>query len=244
MMQNVASPRGARLLGAGAMLGLLQACSTAPTPDAASTPQIQRELLSHSLHIETGEPLVMDTPHRSIRVTESRLFSIRQYDAQGALQDEHRQYQTLPWADRTLTIQLGELAVTRQTDSDGQLRLNLLDEDIVPVDFVSASILNLSLNPDNWNMIYHLENPEPMHLEQLLECLEAEGFSPRKVSFEEWRKDLFNAVVHLENGGWEAYLPLIEEVEENQIFMPHIDLSNTLARLDATGLPSRVKLPT
>ncbi|MEE3159141.1 MAG: hypothetical protein VX301_13140, partial [Pseudomonadota bacterium] len=130
MMHIAASPRGARLLGAGAVLGLLQACSTTPTPDTASTPQIERELLSHSLHIETGEPLVMDTPHRSIRVTESRLFSIRQYDAQGTLQDEHRQYQTLPWADRTLTIQLGELAVTRQTDSDGQLRLNLLDEDI------------------------------------------------------------------------------------------------------------------
>ena len=90
MMHIAASPRGARLLGAGAVLGLLQACSTTPTPDTASTPQIERELLSHSLHIETGEPLVMDTPHRSIRVTESRLFSIRQYDAQGTLQDEHR----------------------------------------------------------------------------------------------------------------------------------------------------------
>ena len=143
MMHIAASPRGARLLGAGAVLGLLQACSTTPTPDTASTPQIERELLSHSLHIETGEPLVMDTPHRNIRVTESRLFSIRQYDAQGTLQDEHRQYQTLPWADRTLTIQLGELAVTRQTDSDGQLRLNLLDEDIVPVDFDQLRVIEM-----------------------------------------------------------------------------------------------------
>jgi amino acid adenylation domain-containing protein/thioester reductase-like protein len=107
---------------------------------------------------------------------------------------------------------------------------------IVPVDFVSASILNLSLNPDNWNMIYHLENPEPMHLDYLLESLAAEGFNPRKVPFEEWRKDLFNAVVHLENGGWESYLPLIEEVEEKQIFMPHIDLSNTLSRLEGSGI--------
>ena len=143
MMHIAAPPRGARLLGAGAVLGLLQACSTTPTPDPASAPQIERELLSHSLHIETGEPLVMDTPHRNIRVTESRLFSIRQYDAQGTLQDEHRQYQTLPWADRTLTIQLGELAVTRQTDSDGQLRLNLLDEDIVPVDFDQLRVIEM-----------------------------------------------------------------------------------------------------
>ncbi|MGI3129939.1 hypothetical protein ACRSLK_06000 [Halopseudomonas pachastrellae] len=143
MMHTVVSPRSARLLGAGAVLGLLQACSTAPAPDSASAPKIERELLSHSLHIEVGEPLVMDTPHRSIRVTESRLFSIRQYDGQGTLQDEHRQYQTLPWADRTLTIQLGELAVTRQTDNDGQLRLNLLDEDIVPVDFDQLRVVEL-----------------------------------------------------------------------------------------------------
>jgi hypothetical protein len=143
MMHIAASPRGARLLGAGAVLGLLQACSSAPASNTMVAPQIERELLSHSLHIETGEPLVMDTPHRSIRVTESRLFSIRQYDAQGTLQDEHRQYQTLPWADRTLTIQLGELAVTRQTDSDGQLRLNLLDEDIVPVDFDQLRVIEL-----------------------------------------------------------------------------------------------------
>jgi hypothetical protein len=104
------------------------------------------------------------------------------------------------------------------------------------VDFVSASILNLSLNPDNWNMISHLENPQPMHLNDLLNSLASIGFTPRKVSFEEWRKDLFNAVVHIENGGWEAYLPLIEEVEKNQIFMPHIDLSNTLTRLNGNGI--------
>jgi len=107
---------------------------------------------------------------------------------------------------------------------------------IVPVDFVSASILNLSLNPENWNIVYHLENPQPMHLNDLLDSLASSGFTPRKVSFEEWRKDLFKAVVHIENGGWEAYLPLIEEVEENQIFMPHIDLSNTLTQLNGNGI--------
>jgi amino acid adenylation domain-containing protein/thioester reductase-like protein len=107
---------------------------------------------------------------------------------------------------------------------------------IVPVDFVSASILNLSLNPDNWNMVYHLENPKPMHLNDLLDTLTSLGFTPRKVSFEEWRKDLFNVFVHIENGGWGAYLPLIEEVEENQIFMPRIDLSNTLTRLEGSGI--------
>jgi len=107
---------------------------------------------------------------------------------------------------------------------------------IVPVDFVSASIIDLSLNPENWGRVYHLENPQPMHLNDLLDWLATIGFTPRKVSFDEWRKDLFNAVVHLDDGGWEPYLPLIEEVEESQIFMPRIDLGNTLTRLNGRDI--------
>jgi hypothetical protein len=36
--------------------------------------------------------------------------------------------------------------------------------------------------------------------------------------------------------GWEPYLPLIEEVEEKQVFMPEFDLSNTLTGLDGSGI--------
>ncbi|HAX70809.1 MAG TPA: hypothetical protein DCY14_14450 [Anaerolineae bacterium] len=107
---------------------------------------------------------------------------------------------------------------------------------IVPVDFVSAAIVHLSKQPENWKQVYHLENPSPLHLDPLVEWLNTEGFQPRKVSFEEWRAQLFKAVAHLESGGWEPYLPLIEEVEEKQIFMPRIDLSNTLAKLEGSGI--------
>ena len=107
---------------------------------------------------------------------------------------------------------------------------------IVPVDFVSAAIVQISKDPDNWNQIYHLENPSPLHLDHLLEWLTTEGFHTQRVSFEEWRADLFKKVAFMENGGWEPYLPLIEEVEEKQIFMPRIDLANTLAKLADTGI--------
>jgi thioester reductase-like protein len=107
---------------------------------------------------------------------------------------------------------------------------------IVPVDFVSAATIHLSLDPRNWNRIYHLENPSPLHLNDLLDWLATVGFHPRRVSFEEWRADLFRKVAFIENGGWEPYLPLIEEVEEKQIFMPRIDLSQTLAALNGSGL--------
>ncbi|MEL0169012.1 MAG: hypothetical protein VW877_12885 [Pseudomonadaceae bacterium] len=133
---------GSRLLWASAMLATLQACSVSQPQEPASG-HIERELLSHTLHIETGEPRVLDAPHRSIRVSESRLFQVSQYDAGGNLLDQHRQYQNLPWANRPVEIQLGELSVQRETDSEGQFRLNLLDEDIVPVDFDQLRTIEL-----------------------------------------------------------------------------------------------------
>ncbi len=107
---------------------------------------------------------------------------------------------------------------------------------IVPVDFVSAAIVRLSMNPEYWGRVYHLENPSPLHLDDLIDWLATERFRPQKVSFDEWRADLFKKVAFRENGGWESYLPLIEEVEERQIFMPRIDLSNTLISLEESGI--------
>jgi len=107
---------------------------------------------------------------------------------------------------------------------------------IVPVDFVSAATIYISKNPENWNQVYHLENPSPLHLDKLLEWLATEGFHPRRATFEEWRKELFSVVIRIENGGWEPYLPLIEEVEEKQVFMPQIDLSNTLSKLEGSDI--------
>ncbi|WP_341706650.1 hypothetical protein [Halopseudomonas sp.] len=133
---------GSRLLWASAMLATLQACSVSQPQEPASG-HIERELLSHTLHIETGEPRVLDTPHRNIRISESRLFRVSQYDAGGNLLDQHRQYQSLPWANRPVGVQLGELSVQRETDSEGQFRLNLLDEDIVPVDFDQLRTIEL-----------------------------------------------------------------------------------------------------
>jgi amino acid adenylation domain-containing protein/thioester reductase-like protein len=111
-----------------------------------------------------------------------------------------------------------------------------MEANIVPVDFVSSAIIRLSMQPERFGGVYHLENPSPLHLDKLLEHLAKEGFHPRKVSFEQWRKNLFRAVASMKDGGWEPYLPLIEEAEEQQIYMPRIDLGNTLAALQGLGI--------
>jgi hypothetical protein len=104
------------------------------------------------------------------------------------------------------------------------------------VDFVSAAIIHLSRNPENFGRIYHLDNPEPIHFSKLADWLSNQGFNARKVSFDEWRAELFRQVPHMPFDDWQPYLPLLEEVEEKQVFMPEFDLSNTLAGLIGSGI--------
>jgi len=107
---------------------------------------------------------------------------------------------------------------------------------IVPVDFVSAAIVSLSKDRENFGRVYHLDNPEPLHFSKLADWITTQGFPARKISFEDWRAELFRQVAHMPSDGWEPYLPLIEEVEEKQVFMPEFDLSNTLTRLSGSGV--------
>lgn len=107
---------------------------------------------------------------------------------------------------------------------------------IVPVDFVSGAIVELSQNPENFGRVYHLDNPEPIHFSKLAGWLEAQDFRARQVSFDEWRAELFRQIPNMPSDGWEPYLPLLEEVSESQVFMPEFDLSNTLTRLNGSGI--------
>jgi thioester reductase-like protein len=106
----------------------------------------------------------------------------------------------------------------------------------VPVDFVSAAIIQLSRRPTSLGKAYHLDNPEPIHFSKLAGWLTSQGLNARTVSFDDWRAELFRQLPHLPSDGWEPYLPLIEEVEEKQVFMPEFDLTNTLADLDGSDI--------
>ena len=62
------------------------------------------------------------------------------------------------------------------------------------------------------------------------------GFNARRLPFDEWRAELFRQSAYMPSDGWEPYLPLLEEVEEKQVFMPEFDLTNTLSALKGSGI--------
>jgi amino acid adenylation domain-containing protein/thioester reductase-like protein len=107
---------------------------------------------------------------------------------------------------------------------------------IVPVDFVSAAIVQLSKDEKNFGGIFHLDNPEPLHFERLAGWLASQGLQARLLSFDDWREELFSQIPHMPSEEWAPYLPLLEEVDESQVFMPEFDLTNTLTRLNGSGV--------
>ncbi|MCC6498806.1 MAG: amino acid adenylation domain-containing protein [Anaerolineales bacterium] len=107
---------------------------------------------------------------------------------------------------------------------------------IVPVDFVSAAIVGLSKDEKNFGGVYHLDNPEPLHFKHLAGWLASQGLEARTLSFDAWREELFSQIPHMPSDEWAPYLPLLEEVDESQVFMPEFDLTNTLTRLNGSGI--------
>ncbi|UAX00073.1 hypothetical protein KEM63_12030 [Halopseudomonas nanhaiensis] len=123
---------------------LLSACSTSAPTTLSAEGRTERELLSHGIHIDAGESLVLDTPQRVIRVTEQKLYRVTHYDAQGNAVDQHDDFRNLPWAEKPVQVTAGEFTATLTTDMEGMTRLNLLDNGFIELDYDQLRAIQLS----------------------------------------------------------------------------------------------------
>ena len=137
-MQSSLAP-WALWLCAGLLLG---GCSTQPQTIPTSS-RVETTLLSHTLSIDAGEPRVLSTPQRNIRVTEQKLQQITEYDAQDQPVSSRESYQALPWANQNLTLIVEGQQFTLQTDNEGAVRLNLLDEQFIELDFEQLRVVEV-----------------------------------------------------------------------------------------------------
>ncbi|MCA9952499.1 MAG: thioester reductase domain-containing protein, partial [Anaerolineales bacterium] len=108
--------------------------------------------------------------------------------------------------------------------------------DLVPVDYVSAAIVHLSRQADSLGRIFNLSNPNTSAFNDVLAWMKTAGLPLRVVPFEQWRQLLIDLATQF--GGIHAnpFLPLIDEVTAEQIFMPTFDCANTLAGLSTSGI--------
>jgi amino acid adenylation domain-containing protein/thioester reductase-like protein len=67
--------------------------------------------------------------------------------------------------------------------------LNLMI-DMTPVDYLSRALVHLSLQPQSLGKIFHLVNPVPLALDQLVDQLNQAGYSIRQVPYLQWQAQL------------------------------------------------------
>ncbi|MFZ2289093.1 MAG: hypothetical protein WAV92_05415 [Halopseudomonas yangmingensis] len=131
---------------------LLGACAQQPVTDGE---RVERQLLSHSLLIDAGDQPVLALPQRTLRITEQRLYQVSRLDARDQLIDQTQEYQTLPWGNRAVAVHAGELDTELHTDQDGILRLNLLHDDFINLDYDNLRALQLSVTAEDGTRAEH-----------------------------------------------------------------------------------------
>ncbi len=136
-----------RLLSALASV-MLAGCAAPPHLADQERARVDRELVSHTVHIDVGEPSVMSLPQRNVRVTEQLLYRVTYFDPHGNLLDTRDEYQTLPWAEKPITVVAGNFHTTLQTDKDGLVQLNLLNDGFLDLDYQNLRVIQLSAQTD------------------------------------------------------------------------------------------------
>ncbi|WP_193073865.1 hypothetical protein [Pseudomonas sp. FME51] len=121
----------------------LTACSSQPQVSGDAAARVERELISHNLRIDVGEQLVLTSPQRTIHVTEQLLHQVTEFDARDQLVNRLESYQALPWASQPISLIADGKRFSLQTDHDGLLRLNLLSEQFIELDFESLRVIQL-----------------------------------------------------------------------------------------------------
>jgi len=67
--------------------------------------------------------------------------------------------------------------------------------EMAPVDYISQAIAYLSHRPQSLGQTFHLMNPQPVHLCQFIEWLQAAGYPVQKIPYEQWLEQLQSPAV-------------------------------------------------
>ncbi|WP_312935328.1 hypothetical protein [Pseudomonas sp.] len=96
-------------LGGAALSGalLLGGCANQMSQRSDHEDRVERKLLEHTLHIDVGDPKVMELPQRRVRITEQKRFEVTEFEVTRHY-DRYTPYQ--PWRE-VYEIPLGAVAV-------------------------------------------------------------------------------------------------------------------------------------
>lgn len=107
--------------------------------------------------------------------------------------------------------------------------------DIATVDYVSRAVIYLSQQPQSLGKIFHMVNPHPAHLRQVMDWVRELGYSLQTIPYPEWRDQLLNEVTP-DN----ALYPLIPYVADEEVVRTPLatptDVESTVDALRSTTI--------
>lgn len=89
---------------------------------------------------------------------------------------------------------------------------------MVPVDYVSQSIVQLSQKTEAVNQTYHLANDQPLEFNQLVEEISSLGFDLESVAYEQWKKQLLQ-LQSTDNNALTPLTSLFTETNEQESYL-------------------------
>ena len=80
---------------------------------------------------------------------------------------------------------------------------------LVPVDYVSRAIVSLSLREGSLGKRFHLANPHPVGVDDLVSWIETFGYPIKRIPYDRWRADLLNPTKGLRQDALYSMAPLL-----------------------------------
>ncbi|MBW4626901.1 MAG: amino acid adenylation domain-containing protein [Brasilonema octagenarum HA4186-MV1] len=174
-----------------------------------------------------AEKLVMTAKERGIPVCIYRLGTIVGHSQTGAS----------PTNDLISRMLKGFIDLKSAPDLD--LSLNL-----TPVDYVSKAIAYLSRQKTSVGKAFHIGNPQPLPMRQLVRSINDLGYSVRFISYEQWQTNLLNSNNYQEAGLSPVVSLFTEKISPKQqtyletsaLVCQTFDYQNTLNGLAGTSI--------
>jgi len=112
---------------------------------------------------------------------------------------------------------------------------------MAPVDYVSKAIVYLSRQKDSLGKAFHLVNPHPVRLNDLVGGIHSCGYPLRRVSYDAWRAGLTRLAEQSQEGTLSPLLSLVRErmagdPTRERIRVPQFDCQNTLGGLAGSSI--------
>ncbi len=109
--------------------------------------------------------------------------------------------------------------------------------DMTPVDYVSRAIVHLSKQTESLGKVFHLTNPQPLHMSKLLDWIHSFGYPLRRIPYDMWKRELFNLTdERFQENALYPFWAVLADLEEHQTIMPQYNCQNTLGGLAGTSI--------